>query len=106
MRQIIFITHDGTAHATPLTPGRSLMQHATDQGVPGIDGDCGGACACGTCHVILEQPWLDRLGSSAPDEDVMLAMSAERQTGSRLACQITVQDDMDGLRVRLPEFQL
>lgn len=106
MGKILFVSHDGDTHETELVAGRSLMQHATGHGVPGIDGDCGGVCACGTCHVILESRWLDRVGASGPEEDQMLGMTPERQPTSRLACQITVSTDMDGMTVRLPEFQM
>lgn len=106
MGKIRFVTHDGTTHEAELVPGRTLMQHATDNRIPGIDGDCGGVCACGTCHVILNPQWQALIGDSAPDEDIMLSLSAERQASSRLACQITVQPEMDGFSVQLPEFQM
>jgi len=106
MSRIIFISHDGECHEAAISDGKSLMQIATSHGVPGIDGDCGGVCACGTCHVILDPLWFDRVGPSAIDEEQMLGMTPERQTTSRLACQVTVSADMDGMTVRLPEFQM
>lgn len=106
MGRIIFITHDGQPHEAPLAAGQSLMQIATGHGVPGIDGDCGGACACGTCHVIVAPAWVALTGLRGADEEQMLAMSPERQAGSRLACQIRVTAALDGLTVHLPEFQM
>ena len=106
MGKILFVSHDGDTHDIELVAGRSLMQHATANGLPGIDGDCGGVCACGTCHVILDPHWFERVGRSADDEDQMLGMNPERQPTSRLACQVTVSADMDGMTVRLPEFQM
>ena len=106
MTTITFIEHDGTEHAVPLQPGSSLMQTAIDNGVPGIDADCGGSCACGTCHVIVDTAWFDRLGSMAPEEQQMLDMTPERSESSRLACQVQTTEVMDGMVVRLPEFQM
>jgi len=105
MGRIFFVSHDGSRHEAPLEPGRSLMQIATEHGIPGIDGDCGGQCACGTCHVIVEAPWIAATGSCGHGEDLMLGLSAERVASSRLACQIEVTPELDGLTVRLPEFQ-
>ncbi|MBR7784365.1 2Fe-2S iron-sulfur cluster-binding protein, partial [Undibacterium luofuense] len=68
--------------------------------------DCGGVCACGTCHVILDSRWLTKLGSHNAEEDQMLSMFPERQTSSRLACQIKVSAEMGGMIVQLPEFQM
>jgi len=106
MGRITFISHDGSRHDTDLDEGLSLMQIATDNGVPGIDGDCGGACACGTCHVIVDPAWVARTGTRSSDEEQMLGMSPERAPTSRLACQIKVTAALDGLVVRLPEFQM
>lgn len=106
MGRIIFTAHDGNTHEVPLDEGLSLMQIATDNGVPGIDGDCGGACACGTCHVIVDPAWVALTGPRGSDEEQMLGMSPERAPTSRLACQIKVTAALDGLVVRLPEFQM
>lgn len=106
MGRIIFIAHDGESHEAPLAEGQSLMQIATRNGVPGIDGDCGGVCACGTCHVIVDSAWAALTGPRGADEEQMLGMAPERQPTSRLACQITVSAAMDGLTVHLPEFQM
>ncbi len=106
MGHITFIEHDGTLHEVEIEADKSLMQHATDNLVPGIDADCGGACACGTCHVILDEQWFARTGQIAPNEQQMLEMTPEGTPTSRLACQIDVTEALDGLVVRLPEFQM
>jgi ferredoxin, 2Fe-2S len=106
MSVVTFISHDDEEHEVALDEGRSLMQLATDNLVPGVDGDCGGEAACGTCHVIVDDQWVDTVGRSGPVEEGMLAMSPERVPNSRLSCQMIVSKDWDGLTVRLPEFQL
>ncbi|MGB2921776.1 2Fe-2S iron-sulfur cluster-binding protein [Mycolicibacterium hippocampi] len=106
MTVVTFVSHDGEQHEAPLEPGHSLMQTATNNAVPGIDGDCGGEAACGTCHVIVDPQWSDRVGRSGAVEEEMLAMSPERQPTSRLSCQMQVTESWDGLIVHLPEFQM
>jgi len=106
MGKIIFTTHSGETHEADLIAGKSLMQIATDNAIPGIDGDCGGVCACGTCHVILDSVWINAVDGQNAEEEQMLQMTPERQNTSRLACQITVSNDMDGMTVQLPEFQM
>ena len=106
MGSITFIEHNGTQHAVDLEPGKSLMQIALDNGIPGIDADCGGVCACGTCHVIVEGDGISIIGSATEDELQMLDLTPERTDTSRLACQIITSDAMDGLVARLPEFQM
>jgi 2Fe-2S ferredoxin len=81
------------------------MRAATDTHVPGIDGDCGGNCACATCHVYVDPDWAGRLGARTVGEEEMLNSVDELRANSRLACQITLTDDLDGLIVRLPEAQ-
>ncbi len=106
MAKITFTTHEGAVHQAEIVAGKSLMQIATDHAIPGIDGDCGGECACGTCHVILDAKDFSKMGSPKADEEQMLSMTPERQTTSRLACQIKVSTEMDGMNVHLPEFQM
>lgn len=106
MPTITFIEHDGTSRDIPLSAGTSLMQLARDHRIPGIDGDCGGACACGTCHVIIAADWLATCGPRTAEEAQMLEMTPDAQPGSRLACQITATAALDGLRVHLPEHQM
>lgn len=106
MGQIIFIEHDGQEHVVSLVEGKTLMQTAVDNNIPGIDGDCGGECACGTCHVMLEQQWLQLAGNAEADELQMLDMTPERSATSRLSCRVQVSNAMDGMVVRMPEFQM
>jgi len=106
MGNITFVEHDGKQHVVDVEVGKSLMQIAMDNGVPGIDADCGGACACGTCHVIVDSKWMNATGSINADEIQMLEMTPEKMPTSRLSCQIKVSEAMDGLVVHLPEFQM
>ncbi|HCO43898.1 MAG TPA: 2Fe-2S ferredoxin [Gammaproteobacteria bacterium] len=106
MTTVIFVEADGTRHEVPARNGRSLMQAAVQNAVPGIDADCGGQCLCATCHVILDEAWYARLGDPNPDEQEMLAPTPERTPTSRLSCQIQVTDALDGLVVQLPAFQM
>ena len=106
MASIKMIEHDGTEHEVAIEDGKSLMELATDNAIPGIDADCGGDCACGTCHVIVGSEWFPATGTANNDETQMLDMTPERETTSRLACQIKTTEAMDGMVVRLPEFQM
>ena len=106
MGKITFIEHDGTEHEVAFEAGSSLMQVAMDNGVPGIDADCGGECACGTCHVIVAADWFKKTGTPSDDEEQMLSMTPERAKTSRLGCQVHTTEAMDGMTVHLPEFQM
>ncbi|CAN3129580.1 2Fe-2S iron-sulfur cluster-binding protein [Mycobacterium sp. smrl_JER01] len=106
MAVVTFVSHDGEKYEAPLTEGQSLMQIAVNNAVPGIDGDCGGEAACGTCHVIVAPEWSDTVGLCGANEEEMLAMNPERQRTSRLSCQMAASEAWDGLTVELPEFQL
>ncbi len=106
MATVTFISHDGEKHEVPLDEGQSLMRIATHNAVPGIDGDCGGEAACGTCHVIVDPQWSEQVGLSGADEEGMLAMNPERQPTSRLSCQMVACAAWDGLIVQMPEFQM
>lgn len=105
MPRIIYIEHDGTQHPCDAAVGTNAMQAAVDHGVPGIDGDCGGECACGTCHVFVPQEWLSRVGSAGARETEMLSFADGACDNSRLACQIVLDERLDGLTVRLPAGQ-
>ena len=105
MPQITFIAHSGQRHTVEAEAGLSLMRAAIDHSVPGIDGDCGGQCACATCHVFISAPWDAITGPRTAHEDEMLNFAAELQSSSRLACQIPLTDAMDGLIVTMPEGQ-
>ena len=107
MGQVTFVEHDGTQHVVDIEDGQSLMQLAVDNLVPGIDADCGGSCACGTCHVIVDGNWIDKTGAPSTDDEIqMLDLTPERAETSRLACQISISEEMDGMVVKLPEFQM
>lgn len=105
MPKVTFIAFNGTPHTVEVATGTTLMQAATGNGVPGIDGDCGGNCACATCHVFVDPAWTDRVGPRTAPEEEMLGFSEELRDNSRLACQITLTDALDGLLVALPEAQ-
>jgi 2Fe-2S ferredoxin len=105
MPKVTFIAHDGARHEVEVAAGTSLMLAAVDNGVPGIDGDCGGQCACATCHVFVGAPWAARLAPPDARESEMLDFTAERRDDSRLACRIPVTDALDGLTVSMPDGQ-
>ena len=105
MPKITFIEHNGTQHTVDAEVGKSVMQAAMDNLVPGIDADCGGECSCATCHVMVNAEWLAKPGGADEAEDSMLDLNPERAENSRLSCQMMVSDDLDGLIVDLPEFQ-
>ncbi len=106
MPRLTFITHDGALHEVEAEVGRSVMNAAIDNLVPGIDADCGGECACATCHVYVDDQWLAQAGTPDEVEDAMLDLNPERAHNSRLSCQIPVTPELDGFRARVPEFQM
>jgi 2Fe-2S ferredoxin len=106
MAVVTFVSYDGEKFEATLKEGQSLMQVAVNDAIPGIDGDCGGEAACGTCHVVVDPQWSETVGLSSPEEEEMLSMNPERQPTSRLSCQMAVSAAWDGLTVELPEFQM
>ncbi len=106
MPKIKYIEHDGKQHTIEVANGLSVMEGAIQNNVPGIDADCGGSMACATCHVYVKEEWFNKLPSKIEGEDDMLDMAFEPKKNSRLSCQITVSDDMDGLEVNLPKKQV
>ncbi len=106
MPKVTLIEFNGREHVIDAKTGKSLMQNALDNAVPGIDADCGGACACGTCHCFIAQDYLAATGEAGAMEEAMLGMRPDRADNSRLACQIQVSDELDGMVVKLPEFQM
>jgi 2Fe-2S ferredoxin len=106
MPTITVIEFDGQDHTIEVQSGRTLMENVLESGVPGIDADCGGACACGTCHCFVAEDWREIAGEADPMEESMLGMRPDRIETSRLSCQIQVSDEMEGMVVRLPEFQM
>ena len=106
MTQIRYIEANGTEYTVEAENGVSAIKAAVKHGVPGIDGDCGGAAACATCHVYVDTDWIAKTGPAAEGlEKSMLEFAEDVQENSRLACQITIADDLDGLALRLPEKQ-
>jgi 2Fe-2S ferredoxin len=105
MAKITFIQHDGSEQSYDGKTGLSVMEVAVKNNVPGIDADCGGACACATCHVYVDAAWLEKTGDKTAMEESMLDFAEGVEPNSRLACQIKIADGLDGLVVRLPESQ-
>jgi 2Fe-2S ferredoxin len=105
MPRVTFVAFDGTPHIVEADCGTSLMRAATDGRVPGIDGDCGGNCACATCHVYVDPAWSERVGVRTGTEREMLNLVPDFQDNSRLACQITLDDSLNGMVVAVPESQ-
>ena len=105
MLKVTFIGFTGSVRTVEVPLGTTLMRAATDNGVPGIDGDCGGNCACATCHVYVDPDWLGQTGERTATEKDMLNCVPDLRGNSRLACQITLTDALNGLVVGLPEAQ-
>lgn len=105
MVKITYIEFSGAERQLDLLPGQSLMRGAVDNSVQGIVADCGGACACATCHVYVDPDWFDKVGEIGEMEEAMLEEVCDPQPNSRLACQIKISDELDGLVVRVPARQ-
>ena len=105
MPKITYIESSGAEHVVDAQVGVSVMETAIKNMVPGIDADCGGACACATCHVYVDEAWIEKVGKPQAMEESMLDFAYEPKENSRLSCQITVTNALDGLVVRLPQFQ-
>ena len=105
MVTITYIEYNGTEHTVAAEEGKSLMLNAVDNFVPGIDADCGGACACATCHIFIPEQWQEKTGEREPMEESMLQLADGVADNSRLACQIDAHSGLDGLVVHMPESQ-
>jgi len=105
MPKIKYIEHSGKEHEVDVPAGWSVMEGAVKNLIPGIDADCGGACACATCHVFVDQAWLDKLPAKQDMEETMLDFAPDMAANSRLSCQIKVTPTLDGLVVRMPKSQ-
>jgi 2Fe-2S ferredoxin len=105
MPKITFIDHEGVSRDVDADNGLSLMEAATQNDIPGIEADCGGACACATCHVYIDKDWVAKLNPAEEVETDMLEMVDEIKDESRLACQIKLDDSLEGLVVTTPESQ-
>lgn len=105
MGRVTYIAHDGARRTIELADGESLMQGAIEHQVPGIDGDCGGCAACGTCHIHVDAEWLPKVGPATDAERDMLQFADGVAPDSRLACQIRMRAELDGIVVQTPESQ-
>lgn len=105
MVKITFVDHQGTARTVEAEVGATVMETAVRNEVPGIDAECGGACACATCHVYVEDAWREAVGTPQPMEEDMLDFAHDVRPNSRLSCQIRVRPELDGLVVHTPERQ-
>ena len=106
MPHVTYIEADGTTHRVEAPAGRSLMQVAVANQVPGILGDCGGSCSCATCHGFVDPRWAGQLRAPSETEEAMLDGVPDRCDNSRLCCQITLSEALDGIVVELPAEQV
>lgn len=105
MAKITFKDAHGEIHKVDAANGSTVMEAAIKNGVPGIEAECGGACACATCHVYVDPEWVEVTGKAEPMEEDMLDFAYDVRPTSRLSCQIRVRDELDGLAVEVPERQ-
>jgi ferredoxin, 2Fe-2S len=105
MAKITFVQPDGSRQEVEAEPGSTVMEAAIRNGVPGIEAECGGACSCATCHVYVDEGWVEKTGEAEPMEQDMLDFAYDVRPTSRLSCQIRVTEELDGLVVTVPEQQ-
>ena len=105
MTKLTFVAFDGTRFDVEADNGSTVMENAIKAGVPGIEAECGGACACATCHVYVDEEWSAQVGAPEAMEEDMLDFAYDVRPTSRLSCQIRVSDELDGLIVQVPERQ-
>ena len=105
MPKITYIEHNGKSHEIEVANGLTVMEGAVQNNIPGIDADCGGSCACATCHVYVNEKWFGKLVKKESAEEDMLDIAYEPKKFSRLSCQITVESSLDGLVVKMPSKQ-
>ncbi len=105
MAKITYIEHSGKFHTIEVQNGLTVMEGAVQNNIPGIDADCGGSMACATCHVYVKEEWFNKLPKKEDGEEDMLDMAYEPNKFSRLSCQLTVSDNLEGLVVNLPVKQ-
>ena len=106
MTKITYIEHNGKEHTIDVQNGLTVMEGAVQNDIPGIDADCGGSMACATCHVYVKDEWYNKLDEKTEGEDDMIDQAYDPKKNSRLSCQITVSEKIEGLVVRLPEKQV
>lgn len=105
MPKLTVVAFDGTRFDLEAAPGSTVMENAVKNSVPGIEAECGGACACATCHVYVDEAWTDIVGKPDVMEEDMLDFAFEPKPNSRLSCQIKMKPELDGLIVHGPERQ-
>ena len=105
MAKIKYIEHSGKEHVVEVKTGMTVMEGAVKNLIPGIDADCGGACACATCHVYVDTAWTSKMEPMQEMEKTMLDFAEGVESNSRLSCQIKVTDALDGFTVRMPKSQ-
>ena len=105
MAKITYIEHSGKSHTIEVQNGLTVMEGAIQNNIPGIDADCGGSMACATCHVYVKEEWFNKLPKKEDGEEDMLDMAHEPNKFSRLSCQLTISDELEGIIVNLPEKQ-
>ena len=105
MPKITYIEHGGKQHKIEVSNGLTVMEGAVQNDIPGIDADCGGSMACATCHVYVKEEWFNKLAKKENGEEDMIDMAYKPNKFSRLSCQLTVSDELEGLIVQLPEKQ-
>lgn len=105
MPVVKYVSHDGAINEVEAKSGTSVMQAAVDNMIDGIVGECGGSCSCATCHVYVDEAWVERIPPAGPMEKDMLECVLEPRENSRLSCQIKLTDELDGLVVHTPESQ-
>lgn len=105
MLKVTFIQPDGSEQEVETDSGLTLMESAKMNDIPGIEAECGGACACATCHVYVDDAWRDKTGKPSQMEEDMLDFAFDVRESSRLSCQIKLTPELDGLIVRVPAKQ-
>ena len=105
MHKITYVEFEGKSHTVEVPSGLTVMEGAVQNNIPGIDADCGGGMACATCHVYVKEDWFNKINKKSDGEDDMIDQAHEPNKYSRLSCQISVSDEIDGLVVNLPEKQ-
>ena len=105
MTKVTYIDYQGNSKTLDVENGLTVMEGAVQNNIPGIDADCGGSMACATCHVYVEEKWLDKMPKPEDGEVDMIDMAFEPKKNSRLSCQIIISDELDGLIVNIPSKQ-
>jgi 2Fe-2S ferredoxin len=105
MAKIIYVEFDGGRRTVEVADGLSVMEGGRQAGIDAMDGDCGGCCSCATCKILVDQPWLDKIGAAGPDEREMLEFRGDMPANARLSCQVIVGPELDGLVVYMPKTQ-